>query len=80
MVGPFRRDLRARQELGVRIWFSTTRSFGQIDDHYWDVEPSCIARMFFIMTASAVRSSALGLNHKISMPGSLFTGTWPGGV
>jgi hypothetical protein len=44
------------------------------------VEPSCIACMFFIMTASAVRSSSLGLNHKISVPGSLFTGTWPGGV
>jgi hypothetical protein len=36
--------------------------------------------MFFIMTASAVPSSSLGLNHKISVPGSFFTGTWPGGV
>jgi hypothetical protein len=36
--------------------------------------------MFFIMTASAVRSSTLELNHKISVPGSFFTGTRPGGV
>jgi hypothetical protein len=36
--------------------------------------------MFLIMTASAVRSSSLGLNHKISVPGSCCTGTWPGGV
>ena len=45
-----------------------------------DVEPSCIACMFFIMTASAVRSSSLGLNHRISVPGSFSTGMWPGGV
>jgi hypothetical protein len=36
--------------------------------------------MFVIMAASAVRSSLLGLNHKISVPGSFFTGTWPGGM
>jgi len=36
--------------------------------------------MFFIMTASAVRKSWLGLNHKISVSGPFFTGTWPGGV
>jgi len=28
----------------------------------YGVEPSCIACMFLIMTASAVRSSSLGLN------------------
>src|SRR6266498_3804245 len=36
--------------------------------------------MFFIMTASAVRSSSVGLIHKISVPGSFFTGTWPPGT
>jgi hypothetical protein len=36
--------------------------------------------MFFIMTVSAVRSSSLGLNHKISVPGSFATGMWPGGM
>ncbi len=46
----------------------------------YGVEPPCIACMFFIMAASAVRSSSLGLNHKISVPGSFFTGTWPGGM
>ena len=46
----------------------------------YGVEPSCIACMFFIMTASAVRSSSLGLNDTNSVPGSFCTGTWPGGV
>src|SRR4029450_6987976 len=36
----------------------------------YGVEPSCIACMFFGMTASAVRSSSLGLNHTNSVPGS----------
>jgi hypothetical protein len=36
--------------------------------------------MFFIMTASAVRSSSVGLKNTNSVPGSCFTGTWPGGV
>jgi len=36
--------------------------------------------MFLIMTASAVRSTSLGLNHQNSVPGSFFTGTWPGGM
>jgi len=36
--------------------------------------------MFLIMTASAVRSSSLGLNHKNSVPGSFVTGMWPGGM
>jgi hypothetical protein len=38
--------------------------------------PACSSSM----TASAVRSSSRGLNHKISAPGSFFTGTWPGGM
>jgi hypothetical protein len=46
----------------------------------YGVGPSCIACMFFIMTASAVRSSSLGLNDTNSVPGSFCTGTWPGGV
>ena len=46
----------------------------------YGVEPSCIACMFLIMTASAVRSSSLGLNDTNSVPGSFVTGTWPGGV
>jgi hypothetical protein len=46
----------------------------------YGVELSRIACMFLIMTASAVRSSSLGLNDKNSVPGSLFTGMWPGGV
>ena len=33
--------------------------------------------MFFTMTASAVSSSSLGLNHTNSVPGSFATGTWP---
>jgi len=41
---------------------------------------SCIACIFFIMTASAVRSSSLGLNDTNSVPGSFCTGMWPGGV
>ena len=41
----------------------------------YGVEPSCIACMFFTMTASAVRSSSLGLNHTNSVPGSCCTGT-----
>ena len=44
------------------------------------VGPSCIACIFFIMTASAVRSSSLGLNDTNSVPGSFCTGMWPGGV
>ena len=43
-------------------------------------QPACIACMFFIMTASVLRSSSAGLNITISVPGSCFTGTWPGGV
>ena len=34
--------------------------------------------MFFIMTASVLRSSSAGLNITTSVPGSCFTGTWPG--
>jgi hypothetical protein len=33
--------------------------------------------MFLIMTASAVRSSSSGLNHRNSVPGSFDTGTCP---
>jgi hypothetical protein len=43
-------------------------------------QPGCIACMFFIMTASVSRSSSAGLNITNSVPGSCFTGTWPGGV
>jgi hypothetical protein len=41
----------------------------------YGVEPSCIACMFFSMTASAVHSASLGLNHTNSVPGSCCTGT-----
>ena len=41
--------------------------------------PAC-ACMFCIITASVSRSSSAGLNCTISVPGSCFTGTWPGGV
>ena len=41
----------------------------------YGVAPSCIACMFLSMTASAVRSSSLGLNHTNSVPGSCCTGT-----
>jgi hypothetical protein len=44
------------------------------------VQPACIASMFFIMTASVLRSSSAGLKITNSVPGSCFTGTWPGGV
>ena len=46
----------------------------------YGVAPSCIACMFLSMTASAARSSSLGLNHTNSVPGSCCTGMWPGGV
>jgi hypothetical protein len=46
----------------------------------YGVEPSCIACRFFIMTASAVRSSSVGLNDTNSVPGSFCTGMCPGGV
>ena len=40
----------------------------------------CISCMFFIMTASVLRNSSAGLKVTISVPGSCFTGTCPGGV
>jgi hypothetical protein len=46
----------------------------------YGVEPFCIACMFLIMTASAVRNSSVGLNHTNSVPGSFATGTWPGEI
>ena len=46
----------------------------------YGVGPSCMVCRFLIMTASAARSSSLGLNHTNSVPGSCCTGTWPGGV
>jgi hypothetical protein len=36
--------------------------------------------MFFIMTASVLRSSSAGLNITNSVPASFSAGTWPGGV
>jgi hypothetical protein len=43
-------------------------------------QPPCIAFRFFIMTASVLRSSSAGLKITTSVPGSCFTGMWPGGV
>ena len=37
-------------------------------------QPTCIACMFFIITASVLRSSAAGLNNTSSVPGSCLTG------
>jgi hypothetical protein len=45
-----------------------------------DRQPACIACMFFIMIASVLRISSAGLNITNSVPGSCFTGTWPGGA
>src|SRR4029079_14328695 len=44
------------------------------------IQPACISCMFFLMTLSVFSSSASGLNITTSLPGSCFTGTWPGGV
>ena len=44
------------------------------------VEPSCIARMFFINNRLGRAQLFAGLNQRISAPGSFFTAMWPGGM